>query len=212
MLLDLTTLIKKHNLKINGVVQVGAHWGEEYETYIANGINNIMFLEPSSKNYEELENRFYDLPNVAMFNIGCSDKEETVQMFVETKNNGQSNSILKPANHTKQYPDIEFNETEQVDLMRLDSIAIYWADYNFLNIDVQCAEMLVLKGAIGILDQIDYIMSEVNYPGAELYEGCTDINEMDKFLSEYGFVRMEEPQWIGGTWSDSFWIKKDKND
>lgn len=208
MLLDLQTLIVKHGLRIKGVVQIGAHYGEEYDSYKRSGIEHVCFFEPANENLKVLVDRFRYHKDVEMFYVGCSDKREKIQMHVETRNNGQSNSILKPANHTQQYPDITFDEVEWIQVVRLDGVPLLWHKYNFLNIDVQCAEMLVLKGATGILQHIDYIMSEVNYPGANLYEGCTDINEMDAFLDEHGFKRVEEPQWIGGTWSDSFWIRK----
>ena len=76
--------------------------------------------------------------------------------------------------------------------------------YNFINIDVQGYELEVFKGSLRTLESIDYIISEVNR--AELYENCTNVYELDNFLSLYGFKRVET-SWEGVTWGDALYIK-----
>jgi hypothetical protein len=53
---------------------------------------------------------------------------------------------------------------------------------------------------------MDYIIAEVNRD--ELYENCARVDEIDSFLSEYGFER-KETNWEGQTWGDAFYIKTD---
>jgi hypothetical protein len=48
-------------------------------------------------------------------------------------------------------------------------------------------------------------MTEVNR--AELYKGCARIEDLDMFLSQYGFERVETT-WDGGTWGDAFYVKR----
>jgi hypothetical protein len=48
-------------------------------------------------------------------------------------------------------------------------------------------------------------MSEVN--NGEVYEGCAQIGEIDKFLSAFGFNRVETCMG-GGMWGDAFYVKK----
>jgi hypothetical protein len=48
-------------------------------------------------------------------------------------------------------------------------------------------------------------MTEVN--NDEVYKNCVKVDELDKFLSDYGFERVETT-WDGGTWGDAFYIKK----
>lgn len=210
MLLNLSELIRKHNLKIRGVIQVGAHFSEEHDLYVKEGIGNFFYIEPSERAMDILfEKHKYD-DNVFLFKGACGSSYKEVAMFVEKKNNGQSNSILKPKNHLYQYPDITFDSFQNTKVYTLDYL-IDWDEkekYNFLNLDCQCYELEVLKGATCVLQHIDYVMTEVNNVGAELYEGCTDINELDEFLEQYNFKRVEEPKWIGGTWSDTLYIKQ----
>jgi hypothetical protein len=48
-------------------------------------------------------------------------------------------------------------------------------------------------------------MTEVNRD--EVYRNCAKIEELDNFLSSYGFVRVETT-WDGGTWGDAFYKKQ----
>ena len=120
-------------------------------------------------------------------------------------NDAQSSSILKPKDHIEEMPWIHFKGTEKVEVKTLDSFNI--TGYNFINIDVQGYEMEVFKGGMDTLKNIDYIYSEVNK--GELYEGCAQIDELDNFLGEYGFERVETywPEtWYN--WGDAFYLKK----
>lgn len=207
MLLDFDELLIKHDMKIKGVIQIGSHEAQEHEIYCRNRIDRFIYVEPCKNAFNKLIEKFSNEVNVSLINCACAEFDGKAEMYIESANNGQSNSLQKPVNHIKQYPSIVFNEKEEVEVKKLDSFKFNRAEYNFLNLDCQCAEMRVLKGATETLLYIDYIMSEVNKPGAELYEGCTDIDEMDDFLSEFNFTRVESPRWIGGTWADSLWIR-----
>lgn len=209
MLLNLTELIKKYSLKIRGVIIVGAHHFYEEPEYRRNEINNFILIEPATHAIEVLMSKLANDTGVKIFKTACGAViEDNVKMFIEKQNNGQSNSLLRPKNHLLQYKSIIFEGEEPVSVSPLDFLSFNRGNFNFLSLDVQCFEMEVLKGAKETLKTIDYIMSEVNKPGAELYEGCTDIDQMDMFLSDFDFKRVEEPKWIGGTWSDSLWIKR----
>ena len=47
-------------------------------------------------------------------------------------------------------------------------------------------------------------MAEINK--VHLYKNCVLVNELDEFLSGFGFKRVDQ-NWIGGTWGDGFYIK-----
>jgi hypothetical protein len=74
-------------------------------------------------------------------------------------------------------------------------------------IDVQGYEMEVFKGAKKTLENVDYIMSEINR--AEVYKDCAKLEELITFLKPYGFELVEE-SWDGITWGDGLFIKKNK--
>ena len=203
MILDLIELKKKYDMNITGVIHIGAHFGEENGVYNQLKIKNRTYFEPNSKNFDILKQNIggkYNLINKA---LGNENKKMT--MFVETANSGQSNSLLKPFLHLYQYPHIQFSETEEVDMVRMDDMGLDLSDYNFINIDVQGYELEVFKGAEKTLNGIDYIMSEINRD--EVYENCARIEELINFLSPYGF-KLVETDWVGNSWGDGLFIKE----
>jgi len=74
-----------------------------------------------------------------------------------------------------------------------------------MNIDVQGYELEVMKGSVETLKQIDYIYCEVNK--AEIYENNAYIDEIDSFLSQYSFERVEIQWWEDHDWGDALYVK-----
>lgn len=202
MLINLTTLIEKYNLNINGVIHIGAHYGLEHKIYTDNLIENQIFFEPVKINFEILKSNIDEKHQ--LYNLALGNDNRQIEMYVETSNSGMSSSILEPFIHLKQYPNITFDNKEIVEMKRLDDIPINLDNFNFINIDVQGYELEVFKGAEKSLEKINYIMTEINRD--ELYRECVKIEELILFLSKFGFKLVEET-WDGGTWGDGFFIK-----
>ena len=215
MLLDLDKLISDYNMKVSGVLHVGAHHGQEIEDYKRHGIQKIVMVEPQPVCQEVLDRKYGDDENITLFKCAVGSKETsgtTVTMHTETANQGQSSSLLEPVMHLQQYPHIVFDGTIEVPMSTVDEIMEGSADsdrYNFINMDVQGYELEVLKGSINHLHNVEYIMTEVNR--AEVYKGCPMVSELDDFLSEYGFVRVET-SWAGYTWGDALYVKRKRDD
>lgn len=203
MLLDFEQLIAHHQMKIKGVIHIGAHYGQEHNLYRKNNINNIIYFEPLKKNFEVLRQNVDE--NTVLYNYALGNEEKDVEMFVESNNNGQSSSILEPDLHKEQYPHIVFNEKQIVEMKKLNSFGIDYSKYNFINIDVQGYELEVFKGGTSALPHIDYIISEVNR--GNLYKNCAMVEDLDKFLSDFGFVR-KDTSWVGGSWGDALYVKE----
>jgi len=206
MLLDFDSLYTKYNLKIKGVLHIGAHFGQENTAYQKYNIQNKIFFEPLPHTYEILKQNVKDgvLVNKALGSINSK-----INMYVEHVNQGQSSSMLKPKKHLIQHPDIIFDSTCEVDMIRLDDYEYDRNNYNFINIDVQGYELEVFRGARENLNFIDYIMSEVNRD--EIYQNCAQLTELDYFLSKYNFKRVELiwPYPTSG-WGDAFYVKEKK--
>jgi FkbM family methyltransferase len=190
-------------MNLKGVIHIGAHFGEENRVYDALNIAQRIFFEPLDSNFSVLTARLNGRFPAIKKALGAENKKIT--MYVEKENRGQSSSILKPALHLTQYPNIKFGFTQVVEMARLDDLGLDLNKYNFISIDVQGYELEVMKGAQKTLGHIDYIVSEINR--AELYEKCAKVGELVEFLAPYGFKLVEE-NWIGGTWGDGLFVKK----
>lgn len=46
MLIPFKEIVRKYNMKISGVIQVGVHWAEEHDDYLAEGIDKFVYIEP----------------------------------------------------------------------------------------------------------------------------------------------------------------------
>ena len=176
--------------------------GQEYEIYQKFRIANLVFFEPLSQNFEILKSHVGE--NAKLFQKALGNENKKVKMYVESANNGMSSSILKPKKHLEQYPNIVFDSEEIVEMVRLDEILKDKENYNFITIDVQGYELEVFKGSRETLKNIDYILTEVNRD--ELYENCARVEQLDEFLGQFDFQRVET-NWEGETWGDAFYIK-----
>jgi hypothetical protein len=76
---------------------------------------------------------------------------------------------------------------------------------DFLNIDLQGAELKALKGMGEVLRQFKWAYLEVNK--AELYKGCALVEDIDMYLLGYGFKRVET-KWTGADWGDALYVKQ----
>ena len=205
MLLNLVKLSEKYDMKIDGVFHIGAHFGQENNVYNQIGIKNKIFFEPLPHTFDKLVKNING--DGICVNVALGNKIGIVEMFVESFNQGQSSSVLEPLLHTKQYPNIVFNEKKEVMMTTLDGYlkeGVNTTNYNFINIDVQGYELEVFKGGKKTLENIDYIMSEVNRD--EVYKDCPMVEDLDEYLTIYGFKRVETT-WDGGTWGDALYIK-----
>lgn len=203
MLLNLENLYNKYNLKINGVIHVGAHYGEEHKTYKKLNIQNITYFEAVPKTFKVLEEKIKD---AKLYNIGLGDEEKIVEMFVEDLDKYGCSSILEPSSNYNGYA--TFTKINNIQIKQLDSFNI--SDSNFLNIDVQGYELNVLKGSVKTLEDIDYIMCEVHRIDKRKkldYNNAPLIDEISEFLKPYGFV-LKETSWDGVSWGDAFYVKE----
>ena len=210
MLLKLEKLIAKYNMKITGVIQAGAHWGEEVDDYIKNGITYGHLFEPDKENFQIMKKavvakeKEYGIKypqGFGFIDVALGSSVTVSVYYKEKKNHGQSNSLLMPKVHTEYYPDITFDETEKVLVFPIDYFDFKSGKHNFLVLDVQGYELEVLKGATETLKHIDYIYTEVNRE--ELYENCAMVEDLDNYLTDF---RRVETKWKRKGFGDALYI------
>ena len=208
---DLSLLVTRYGVKPRGAIHVGAHLGEEYESYKNIGVSRIIMVEANPNIYRDLEKKLGNVENVILVNRAISDANERRPFHI--MNATQSSSLLAPKRHSEIYPKIIERAEVNVMCSRLDDLLEELGEtsfaYNILNIDVQGAEMMVLHGASEVLKAIEVIYLEVNFD--ELYSGCCQIEEVDEFLSSRGFSRVALVCPYHPSWGDAVYVRNQKS-
>ena len=203
MLISLHELFKKYNINFKGILHVGAHECEEINDYCAYiAPNKILWIEALEDKVKLCKSRY---PNTFIENAVVSDKVEIVKF--NRSNNGQSSSILELGLHKQFHPHVWYTNSYEVETKMLkDIITKYNIEYNFLNLDIQGAELKALKGMEEYLPNVDYIYTEVN--SDYVYENCCIITELDSYLEKFGLFRVETKWCENYRWGDAFYIRK----
>lgn len=210
MLIDFKYLFNKYKVNATGALHVGANVGEEAKAYYDNGIKRSIWIEANQDIYKLLKINLMAYPEAICFNYCIGDEEGKAVIFWISNNGSQSSSILELGTHKIAHPEVKYIDRMVMPMTRIDTLFHYKKknikDYTFLNIDLQGAELMALKGMGDMLHEINYAYLEVNK--AELYIGCPLVEEIDTYLAGYGLYRVET-HWCGNTnWGDGFYIRK----
>lgn len=187
-----------------GILHIGAHKCEERALYHSIGINdeNTLWVEA----IDELVTT-NKLNNVNIIQSVISDKDDEEVNFMIT-NNIESSSILNFKTHLIEHPHVVETHRRLLKTTTLNTLYdknnIPYDKYDFINLDIQGAELKALQGASKILPHINAIYCEVNEK--ELYENCALLPELDEFLLSYNFKRVATHMTNYG-WGDALYIK-----
>ena len=109
----------------------------------------------------------------------------------------QSSSILKlGVTHREAFPFAKEDGTRNVKLVRLDTLfkGRQFERPTLLKLDVQGYEPAAMRGAAGILDQIDYVLMETSF--RPLYEGEKVFTEILPLMESFGFRFLRPVDWL----------------
>ncbi|MCK4577971.1 MAG: FkbM family methyltransferase [Candidatus Marinimicrobia bacterium] len=136
------------------------------------------------------------LPNVTVYPLAVGD-EERQQVPFHVNVHSHSSSFLSLADqHLKSFPYAVEEKTIRIDMTTLDSKL---GDQplekpTLLKIDVQGYEAKVLKGAIKLLKQIDYLLMEVSFK--PMYHGEVCFPELLELLEKFSFRFLRPVDWL----------------
>lgn len=208
MLLSFSHLKKKYSNFPTKVLHLGAHLAEEADDYSQNGITDVIWVEGNSELINDLKQKLqnYDL-NSQIHNVMISEKDKAEIIFNITDFD-QSSSILEPS-LTEKLHKTKVVETRKVIGRRLDNYFqennISLSQYKLMAIDLQGYELYAIKSLGNLLDNFDFIMTEINL--RELYKNCTLLKDLDRFLLTKGFVRKET--FVNESfWGDALYFRK----
>lgn len=209
MFIKYQTIKQKYNINIETVLHVGAHLAEEHDDYFNNGCKKVIWIEANPELASLLKSKL-DLSKNIILNYAVSNQDDREINFMIT-NNGQSSSILELGFHKNLYPNIYVQKEIKLYTKTLNSTFkennLNLQDIDMINLDIQGAELMALQGVGSCLNNIKAIYTEINL--IEVYKGCALVEEIDKFLEQYHFVRVETSLDSSGTWGDALYIKRD---
>lgn len=205
MLIDFRQLFPRHNIKPKGVLHVGANVGEEAPVYDEMGIKNVCWVEANPYICEKLTENVSKFGH-KVFNFAAAEKDGGVILH-ESNNGSQSSSILELGTHKIAHPEVHYVRDISVQMCRIDTaFGCGTETFDFLNMDIQGAELMALRGMGNMLKQFKWAYLEVNKE--YLYEGCPLVGDLDLYLLGFGF-RRAETKWCGNTgWGDALYVKK----
>ena len=203
------------------ILDIGGCEGEESIRYKRIfPLSKIFIFEPLPSNQNIISENIkkYQLSTVELIKAAASDESGVSDFHVssgqpENKSNlldwdfgNKSSSLLLPDEHLRLVPWVKFNEVISVktitlfDFMNEKNIS----EIDFIHMDVQGAELKVLKGAASQLKKIKAIWLEV--ADIELYKGQPTRKEIELFMKENGFylIKSEEE----GHYGDQMYLNK----
>jgi FkbM family methyltransferase len=189
-----------------GILHIGAHMCEERALYnsIKIGDNDTLWIEAIGEivAYVKKINE-----NINIVQAVITDKDDEELSFMIT-NNKESSSIFNFGTHAIEHPHVFEIERRRLKSITLNTLFernnIPHDRFDFINIDIQGAELKALKGAVHILPHIKAIYAEVNEK--MLYEGAGLLPELDEYLATFNFKRVITNMTRHG-WGDALYIK-----
>lgn len=203
------------------IFDIGACEGESSIRYARLYPNaEIYTFEPLPSNFELVKKNIahYKTDNVHPVQLCLSEKEGIQEFYVSSGKpehageenwdyGNKSSSLLPPAKTTEVHPWLKFEQAITVQTSTLDAFckAQRLGHIDFIHIDVQGAELMVLTGAQDFMQQINCIWLEVE--AVELYKDQPLKMDIEDFLSAHGFVKLEDTVYTHA--GDQFWTRKE---
>ena len=172
-----------------GILHVGANMGQEAAQYDRNGLD-VLWIEPIDAVFAELQANIAAYPRQRAIKALVTDQDGSPHTLHIASNGGSSSSILELGQHTDIFPNVTFVRDMAVVGVTLTTLVerekIDIAKYDMLLLDTQGSELLVLKGAIPLLQNFRFV--QVEAADFEAYKGCAKVHEIDALMATQGFV------------------------
>lgn len=180
---DLQTLelIKKYCNKNSNCIDIGCYKGDIMDWYLRYASNGKHFgFEPIPYLYTDLTKK-YNSKECSLYNLALSDKAGVVEFNYVKSDPGYSGFQEREYRTNR-----EIIEKIQVKTKKLDDIIPINISIEFIKIDVEGAEFLVLKGAKQLIKRCKPIIVFEFEKAAGGYYGTTP-EKMYKFFDDIGF-------------------------
>lgn len=191
MIIPMARLVSEFGVRPRAILHVGAHLGEEAAAYHEAGAEYVLWVEANPELMGTLSDNVSRYPEQFAVQAAISDTlgaTATLHLCSFT----MASSLLVPKEHLTTYPGMHYSRSLEVETTTIDTLLrvshLGYDHFDFLNIDIEGAELLAFKGAEQTLPHLKWVYLEVNT--REMYEGCAMVDEVDAYLGERGFDRV----------------------
>lgn len=187
------------------IFEIGACEGEDSIRYSKLfPISSIFTFEPLPDNQKLIEDNFkkFSVDNARLFKFALSDIEGETDFYVSSVDDNflgehqnadwnfgnKSSSLLAPDKHSEEVDFIRFDQLIKVKTVTINNFCkSYGVDIiDIIHIDVQGAELMVLKGSAEYIRKIKVIWMEVSR--IKYYKGQPLANDIEDFMKMNNFV------------------------
>lgn len=188
------------------IFEIGACEGEDSIKYARLFPNATLYaFEPLPNNIKLMEENYakYGVTNVFTYNQALSAQEGTAEFYVSEGRpedapesdwdyGNKSSSLLPPDKHLETASFVKFNQKIKVNTTTIKSFceANDIETVDFIHLDVQGAELIVLEGASNFISRIKAIWLEVSK--VPLYKGQPLVDEVKEFMSRNNFLLLKD--------------------
>jgi FkbM family methyltransferase len=187
------------------LLHVGANKGQEAATYSSLGIQ-AWHIEAIPEIYKELVKALKPFPDQYPLNKCLSSSEGVLADFNISSNGGLSSSLLGLGRHEYAYPSVRYTEKIQLRTSTIDGMmrdGEIPGDIEYMLIDAQGAELMILEGAKHFLSQRKLKFALVETSIEPLYQGGAHFLDVASFLRDYG-IYLRDVAFNNRGWADAF--------
>jgi FkbM family methyltransferase len=147
--------------------------------------SQIYAFEPIQSNLDIIDNKFVNDKKFKSFNCALSDMNGETTFWLNSALD--SSSLLTMTDvHKNEFPQSKDETKITVKTFRLDELSdLDLFGQIFIKMDVQGAELLVLKGAEKILDNVDWIKLELNFE--RFYDNQAKYTDIFNFMDKHNY-------------------------
>jgi FkbM family methyltransferase len=227
-MIPFTELVPRYNISITGLIHVGSHEASEIKEYSTLGLTDVVLVEANPTRFQNVleslstgryctwcspltyeyfnDHRTDIVKQYKAFNYAISDRTGSLSFNISNYDGG-TDSIFKINEIGQQTSWVPYEHVSSVEVptTTLDILIEDKATYNFLNIDVEGAELLVLRGAEEVLKGIDWILVETQ--DVIRFDNSSSRSEVMSLLESAGFELVTYFD-TGKGWGDCLFKKK----
>ena len=194
-------------LYTKGILHLGGYNGDDKSEYDRYGISNVLYVEPNPILFEKLEKKVGRENCVQMAVCHKDDLEVDFNLYYSKDRSNLGCSSLFKWSGLKQNQHIEECGIIKVKTIKIDTLLRDRLDIDFINMDIQGAELHALYGAKKVLPQINCILTEFSIQ--KDYQDACLLYELDDFLLPKGFQRVIT-EFATKSWGDCVFIRKER--